>query len=140
MQARGWEEVERAKGDGRWEAAYGGVGDIAVPVDLEKRIEGENAEVRGAWEGLGRGERYKILIGLVGVRTERGRERAVGRIVEGLRSGGIGKKVDGGKKGRAVTVAKEDGETRAPLLRESRAERAERRARRSGNERAGDAL
>jgi uncharacterized protein YdeI (YjbR/CyaY-like superfamily) len=43
MQPRGRAEVEKAKADGRWEAAYGGAATIAVPDDLVAALAAEPA-------------------------------------------------------------------------------------------------
>jgi uncharacterized protein YdeI (YjbR/CyaY-like superfamily) len=37
MQPAGQLEVDRARGDGRWDAAYAGQRDIMVPDDLQRR-------------------------------------------------------------------------------------------------------
>ena len=134
MQARGWEEVERAKGDGRWEGAYDG----AVPRDLEEAMMGDE-RAKGVWQRLGKGERSAFAYRLVGVRTEEGRARAVGRIVEELasRGGEEMKQLKGrqaGKRKRGVDEERQEVvEEKAPSVTgESRAQRAERRAERKG--------
>lgn len=135
MRERGWEEVGRAKGDGRWEAAYDG----SVPEDLEAAVLGDEG-ARGVWEGLGRGRRSGFAYRLVGVRTEEGRRRAIERMVREIRerSGGEeGAVIDGEKKRIGKRKREEQGGEKedseavkeAPLLsRGSREQRAARRA------------
>lgn len=132
MQARGWEEVERAKADGRWEAAYDG----SVPGDLEAAVRADEG-ARGVWVGLGRGERRQFAYRLVGVRTEEGRRKAVGRIVRELAgrdwSGGEAKVGVVGKRKRDELEWDEDEkEVSSSLARERREQRAARRSERGG--------
>jgi uncharacterized protein YdeI (YjbR/CyaY-like superfamily) len=56
----GLREMEAAKRDGRWEAAYDSPRTIAVPADLEARLE-KNARARRAFERLDSQNRYAIL-------------------------------------------------------------------------------
>ena len=55
-------EVERAKGDGRWERAYEGPRGMEVPEDFE-RVLGEegNESARAFFGGLNRSEKYAVL-------------------------------------------------------------------------------
>ncbi|MEO8359613.1 MAG: YdeI/OmpD-associated family protein [Vicinamibacteria bacterium] len=60
MQLRGLEEVERAKADGRWEAAYDSARNSTVPDDLTEAL----SQRRGAlafFEKLSGANRYAIL-------------------------------------------------------------------------------
>lgn len=141
MQPRGEAEVARAVADGRWEAAYGRFSEMEAEGDLRRAIEG----VRGGWErwmGWGKGERYAVLLRWANLRTEKGREalaeRTVERLEEELGKGEegngerkAGKVVKRGKRKRGdVEVAREEMVRPEPsLLRETRTERAERRAR-----------
>src|SRR5436309_169395 len=43
MRPAGLAEVERAKADGRWEAAYEGQRSIAIPEDLQRELDGRPA-------------------------------------------------------------------------------------------------
>lgn len=56
----GVREMEAAKRDGRWEAAYAPPRTISVPEDLQAALR-DNARARRAFEGLDRRNRYAIL-------------------------------------------------------------------------------
>jgi uncharacterized protein YdeI (YjbR/CyaY-like superfamily) len=60
MQPSGLTEIERAKGDGRWDAAYEGQRNATVPDDLAKAL-AANAAAHAMFEGLSRANRYAIL-------------------------------------------------------------------------------
>lgn len=85
MREEGLKVVDEAKGDGRWERAYGGSKDMEVPEDLEEILEKEEG-VRRVWEGLGKGEKYHFLLRLAVV-SEKGREKCLRGVVEKLRQG-----------------------------------------------------
>jgi uncharacterized protein YdeI (YjbR/CyaY-like superfamily) len=60
MEAPGLAEVERAKGDGRWERAYDGARTATVPDDLAAAL-ARNARARAFFDGLDGANRYAIL-------------------------------------------------------------------------------
>jgi uncharacterized protein YdeI (YjbR/CyaY-like superfamily) len=60
MQPAGLREVEAARADGRWEAAYAGSRTIEVPDDLRAALE-RNARARKFFETLDGTNRYAIL-------------------------------------------------------------------------------
>lgn len=60
MQRSGLAEIERAKTDGRWDAAYEGQANATVPDDLAKAL-AANATAHAMFEGLSRANRYAIL-------------------------------------------------------------------------------
>ena len=60
MQPAGLREVERAKADGRWEAAYAGQRTMTVPDDLLQAL-AENEAARQFFETLNSVNRYAIL-------------------------------------------------------------------------------
>ncbi len=60
MQARGMAEVERAKADGRWDAAYAGPATITVPDDLTEALAAEPA-AQATWARLSSQNRYAVL-------------------------------------------------------------------------------
>jgi uncharacterized protein YdeI (YjbR/CyaY-like superfamily) len=60
MKPAGLAEVERAKADGRWAAAYDSPGRIEVPPDLERALR-RNARARRLFEQLDSRNRYAIL-------------------------------------------------------------------------------
>jgi uncharacterized protein YdeI (YjbR/CyaY-like superfamily) len=87
MREPGLAEVAAARADGRWEAAYASQRDAEVPPDLEAALN-ENPEARKAFEGLGRTERYQVVLGLLKARTDRTRKARLQRTVAALASGG----------------------------------------------------
>ncbi len=60
MQAAGLREVEAAKADGRWEAAYPGQAKADVPEDLQAALDAD-PEAAAFFASLDRGNRYAIL-------------------------------------------------------------------------------
>lgn len=60
MRPAGLREVERAKADGRWDAAYAGAKTAVVPPDLELAL-AENDEARAFFAMLSGANRYAIL-------------------------------------------------------------------------------
>jgi uncharacterized protein YdeI (YjbR/CyaY-like superfamily) len=60
MKAAGLREVEAAKADGRWEAAYAGSRTMTVPNDLHDALK-RNARARAFFETLDSRNRYAIL-------------------------------------------------------------------------------
>jgi uncharacterized protein YdeI (YjbR/CyaY-like superfamily) len=60
MHAAGFAEIERAKADGRWEAAYSGSKDIEVPADLVAALEGDPA-AKAMFATLSATNRYSVL-------------------------------------------------------------------------------
>ncbi|WP_105970609.1 YdeI/OmpD-associated family protein [Streptomyces geranii] len=87
MRAGGLAEVEAAKADGRWEAAYASQRDASVPDDLVAALERE-PRAEAAFEALGRSVRYQtVLLPLLTARTPDTRAArlaaAVARLAEG---------------------------------------------------------
>jgi len=60
MKASGMREVERARADGRWDAAYDAPSTATVPDDLRVELE-KNDRARGFFESLDATNRYAIL-------------------------------------------------------------------------------
>jgi uncharacterized protein YdeI (YjbR/CyaY-like superfamily) len=60
MQPAGLREIERAKADGRWEAAYDSAKTAVVPADLKKAL-AKSAEAKGFFATLDSANRYAIL-------------------------------------------------------------------------------
>ena len=60
MHPAGLAEIERAKADGRWEAAYAGAAAIDVPADLAAALEAEPRAL-GLFVGLNGQTGYSIL-------------------------------------------------------------------------------
>jgi uncharacterized protein YdeI (YjbR/CyaY-like superfamily) len=60
MQPAGLEQVERAKQDGRWEAAYDSMAGAEVPDDLQAALD-RNARAKKFFATLDRANRYAVL-------------------------------------------------------------------------------
>ena len=82
----GIREMEAAKRDGRWEAAYDSPRTIAVSPDLEARL-AKNARARRAFEQLDSQNRYAILYRLHHAKRSDSRERRLDQFVAMLEAG-----------------------------------------------------
>jgi uncharacterized protein YdeI (YjbR/CyaY-like superfamily) len=85
MRPAGRAEVERAKADGRWDAAYDGSATAKVPPELARAL--ADAGLTAAFEGLDSRNRYAILHRLQTARRPETRERRIARFVEMLARG-----------------------------------------------------
>ncbi|SCL61870.1 Uncharacterized conserved protein YdeI, YjbR/CyaY-like superfamily, DUF1801 family [Micromonospora citrea] len=83
MRPAGRAQVEAARADGRWAAAYAPQRDAAVPEDLAGALAG-NDRARAAYEALSRSARYGIFLPLLKARTAAGRAGALRRAVATL--------------------------------------------------------
>ena len=86
MQPRGLAEVERAKGDGRWEAAYAPASTAKVPEDLAAAL-GANPEATAFFEGLTGANRYAVLYRIGAVKKPETRARKIAEFVALLAKG-----------------------------------------------------
>ena len=86
MRPRGLAEIERAKADGRWAAAYQGSRSMPVPDDLATALAASPA-ARDTFERLTAQNRYAILFRLHHLKTEVARARNVARFVAMLERG-----------------------------------------------------
>jgi uncharacterized protein YdeI (YjbR/CyaY-like superfamily) len=84
MSERGMREVERAKADGRWEAAYDSQKNMTVPPDLERELEADPA-AREFFESLNSQNRYAILYRLHDAKRPETRERRLAQFVAMLK-------------------------------------------------------
>ncbi|HEY4226522.1 MAG TPA: YdeI/OmpD-associated family protein [Pseudolysinimonas sp.] len=80
MQPSGMAEVERAKGDGRWDAAYAGSKTIEVPAELRVALDAEPAAA-AFFETLSSQNRFAILFRLGNLKTEAARDRNIEKFV-----------------------------------------------------------
>jgi len=83
MQAAGLAEIERAKADGRWEAAYDSPKNITVPEDLQK-ILNKNKKAKAFFETLDSRNRYAILFRIHNAKKAETREKRIGQFVDML--------------------------------------------------------
>jgi uncharacterized protein YdeI (YjbR/CyaY-like superfamily) len=86
MRAAGLAEVERAKADGRWEAAYEGQRRIAVPADLQRELEAR-PKAREFFAQLNRQNRYAILYRLQDAKKPQTRARRLMKFLAMLEAG-----------------------------------------------------
>ncbi|GAB2875320.1 YdeI/OmpD-associated family protein [Streptomyces deserti] len=90
MRPAGLAEVEAAKADGRWEAAYASQKEAAVPQDFAAALEG-NPRARARFDALGRTDRYLVMLGMLRARTPERRaaqvKAAIARLEAGVRAG-----------------------------------------------------
>ncbi len=86
MHPAGIAEVERAKGDGRWEAAYAGSAGIEVPPDLAAALSAE-PEARAMFEILTAQNRYAVLHRIGTAKRPETRSRRIEQFVAMLARG-----------------------------------------------------
>lgn len=86
MRPAGLAEVEAARDDGRWEAAYEGQRTAAVPPDLQRELDG-NPAAAGFFASLDSANRYAILYRLDEAKRPETRERRLKKFVEMLTRG-----------------------------------------------------
>jgi uncharacterized protein YdeI (YjbR/CyaY-like superfamily) len=86
MRGAGLAEVEAARADGRWEAAYEGQRRVTVPDDLRRELDGNRA-ARDFFEGLDGANRYAILYRLGEAKKPETRERRLRKFVTMLERG-----------------------------------------------------
>ncbi|NEC91888.1 YdeI family protein [Streptomyces sp. SID12501] len=68
MRPGGFAEVDSAKADGRWEAAYESQRNASVPDDLVAALE-RDPRAKAAFEALGRTDQYQVVLPLLKART-----------------------------------------------------------------------
>jgi uncharacterized protein YdeI (YjbR/CyaY-like superfamily) len=86
MRAPGWREVDAAKADGRWDAAYAGSRAITVPDDLRRALR-RKAKARRAFEQLDSQNRYAILYRIHDAKRPETRARRIEQFVDMLAEG-----------------------------------------------------
>jgi uncharacterized protein YdeI (YjbR/CyaY-like superfamily) len=86
MHPAGLAEVERAKADGRWDAAYAGSATIEVPDDLAAALDAE-PDARAMFAGLNRQNRYAVLYRIATAKKPETRQRRIEKFVAMLARG-----------------------------------------------------
>jgi uncharacterized protein YdeI (YjbR/CyaY-like superfamily) len=86
MHAAGLAEVERAKADGRWEAAYDGQASMVVPADLVSALASE-PKAQAMFEILTSQNRYAVLYRIHGARRVDTRAKRIEQFVAMLARG-----------------------------------------------------
>ena len=86
MRPAGLAEVERAKADGRWEAAYEGQKSITVPDDLQRELDAR-PKAKAFFAELNSQNRYAILYRLQDAKKPETRARRLAKFVAMLEAG-----------------------------------------------------
>jgi uncharacterized protein YdeI (YjbR/CyaY-like superfamily) len=86
MHASGIAEVERAKADGRWEAAYAGQADLDVPADLAAALAVE-PRAQAMFDILTKQNRYAVLYRIADAKRPTTRARRIEQFVAMLARG-----------------------------------------------------
>ena len=86
MRASGTAEMDRAKADGRWEAAYAGPASIEVPLELTKAL-AANPKAKAKFATLNSQNRYAILYRIATAKRPDTRARRIEQFVAMLGRG-----------------------------------------------------
>jgi uncharacterized protein YdeI (YjbR/CyaY-like superfamily) len=86
MRPAGLAEVEAAKADGRWEAAYEGASTAKVPDDLQRELDANEA-AREFFANLDSSNRYAIIYRLNDAKKPETRERRLRKFIAMLEQG-----------------------------------------------------
>ncbi len=82
MGARGRAEVDRAKGDGRWDRAYAGAATVTVPDDLRAALDAAPAAA-ALFAELDATNRYAVLHRVVTAPSDAARANRIAKLVSG---------------------------------------------------------
>jgi uncharacterized protein YdeI (YjbR/CyaY-like superfamily) len=83
MKPAGLQEVERAKLDGRWDAAYDSSSKATVPGDFQSALDG-NAQAKAFFETLDRRNRYAVLFRIQTAKKAETRAKRISQFVQML--------------------------------------------------------
>lgn len=83
MQPTGHREIERAKNDGRWDAAYDSAKTSVIPPDLQAALD-RNAKANAFFKTLDSGNRYAVLFRIQTAKKPDTRARKIRQFVEML--------------------------------------------------------
>ena len=86
MRPAGLAEIERAKRDGRWEAAYASASASTVPDDLQQALDA-CPKAKAFFETLDARNRYAVLFRIQNVKKAETRARKIARFIEMLSAG-----------------------------------------------------
>ena len=87
MQPAGQAEVDKARADGRWDAAYAGSASIEVPADLQAALDRAPAAA-AAFSMLSRQDRFSVLYRLQAAKQVTTRARKLNQYIAMLSRGG----------------------------------------------------
>ena len=86
MRSAGIAEVERAKADGRWGAAYKGQRTASMPEDLQRELD-RHPEARAAFAALDARNRYSVIWRINDAKRPETRQRRIEKAVSMLHEG-----------------------------------------------------
>lgn len=86
MHPAGLAEIEKAKADGRWAAAYDSQGSATVPNDLQQALD-ENESAKNLFDTLDSANRYAVLYRVQTATKSETRERTIEKLVAMLARG-----------------------------------------------------
>jgi uncharacterized protein YdeI (YjbR/CyaY-like superfamily) len=86
MQPAGLSQVDQAKADGRWDAAYAGQAGMTVPADLDAALTAA-PQARAMFEILTSQNRYAVLYRIDSAKRPETRARRIGQFVDMLARG-----------------------------------------------------
>ena len=86
MTPHGQKQVDAAKADGRWAAAYAPVRETRIPADLRKAIQANPAALRTC-QRLGRMNIFALTFRVNNMKTAEGRQRKIKTLVDMLAEG-----------------------------------------------------
>jgi uncharacterized protein YdeI (YjbR/CyaY-like superfamily) len=86
MRPTGLREIDRAKQDGRWEAAYASPSNSTVPEDLQRALDA-NPRAKNFFSTLNSRNRYAILFRVQNAKKPETRARKIAQFVEMLGAG-----------------------------------------------------
>lgn len=89
MRPPGLAEIEAARADGRWDAAYESQRDATVPADLEAALAADE-RARARFDSLGRTDRYALILRLLKARGPLRRAAQLRKVVALLGHGPVG--------------------------------------------------
>lgn len=84
MKSPGLQEIEKAKADGRWEAAYDSPANMEIPDDLKKFLD-KNKKIKTFFESLNKTNRYAIVWRLQTAKKPETRKKRMKIIIEMLK-------------------------------------------------------
>lgn len=86
MQPAGMQQIERAKADGRWDAAYDGQRKMTVPPDLQRELD-NNQKAQDFFNTLDSANRYAILFRIHTAKKPETRAARIQKFIEMLENG-----------------------------------------------------
>jgi uncharacterized protein YdeI (YjbR/CyaY-like superfamily) len=86
MRDSGLKEIERAKSDGRWDAAYESQSRITMPEDLQAALD-QNPDAKAFFEQLNSANRYAILHRIITAKKPETRKRNIDKFIAMLKAG-----------------------------------------------------